>query len=242
MVIKSSAVGAETRRPAEQRAATFQGGDNEMVAAYTYLQRAVAIIAVLLPGSLVVGHRLFGGELLGSISAYYYTHMGNVFVGSLCALAVFFLSYSHRRVRAFELDNLLSRAACVAAVGVAVFPTSSNAVVAGGGEKLVSTLHLVFAGVLFGLLGVFSHFLFTKTNDPSTMTPEKQRRNRLYRTCGKLIFASMTLVIVSNVIQPPSSWHTLLWLETVCVLAFGTSWLVKGGFLGILADKTDPPN
>lgn len=122
MVIKSSAVGAETRRPAEQRAATFQGGDNEMVAAYTYLQRAVAIIAVLLPGSLVVGHRLFGGELLGSISAYYYTHMGNVFVGSLCALAVFFLSYSHRRVRAFELDNLLSRAACVAAVGVAVFP------------------------------------------------------------------------------------------------------------------------
>jgi hypothetical protein len=36
----------------------------------------------------------------------------------------------------------------------------------------------------------------------------------------------------------PDSWHLFLVLETVSVLAFGISWLVKGGFLGILADPT----
>ena len=212
-------------------------GDSELAAAYKYLQRAVGIIAVLLPATLIVGNFLFGGELLGSISAYYYTHMGNVFVGSLCALAVFFLSYNYRPLRSFELDNTLSRVASVAAVGVAVFPTARDAFDASGGERFVSTLHLICAAVLFGLLGIFSHFLFTRTDDATTMTHEKRQRNRLYRICGKLIFASIGLVALSNLVKPPASWHTLLWLETVCVVAFGISWLVKGGFLGILADK-----
>jgi hypothetical protein len=30
--------------------------------------------------------------------------------------------------------------------------------------------------------------------------------------------------------------HVLFWLESVMVVAFGVSWLVKGGFLGLLAD------
>ena len=30
--------------------------------------------------------------------------------------------------------------------------------------------------------------------------------------------------------------NALFWLETVAVLAFGASWLIKSGFLGILAD------
>ena len=35
--------------------------------------------------------------------------------------------------------------------------------------------------------------------------------------------------------------HAFFWLETICVVAFGISWLVKGGFLGILADKSPTP-
>jgi hypothetical protein len=259
MIIKSGGPGSESRRLAKESEAAFQrageatdpavaalefaegvaqAGYAELAAAYTYLQRAVGVIAVLLPATLVFGHLALGGKgLRGSISAYYYTHMGNVFVGSLCALAVFFLSYNYRPIRSFEIDNLLSSCAFLAAVGVAVFPTAGNAVVADGGEKLVSTLHLCCAGVLFGLLGVFAHFRFTKTGKSGVMTPEKRRRNRLYRVCGKLIFVSMALVLVSNAIKPPSSWHALFWLETMCVEAFGVSWLVKGGFWGLLADK-----
>ena len=265
MIIKSGGPGAESERLAEESEAAFEraqqapdpvvaaiefaegvarAGDAELAAAYTYLQRAVGVIAVLLPATLVVGHLVIGDTdepgLQGSISAYYYTHMGNVFVGALCALAVFFLSYNYRPIRSFETDNVLSRFASLAAVGVAVFPTADDAVFADSGEKLVSTLHLVCAGALFGLLGVFAMFRFTMTGKAAEITPEKRRRNRLYRVCGTLIFTSMALVLVSNVIKPPPSWHTLFWLETVCVVAFGVSWLVKGGFLGILADKPLP--
>ncbi len=261
MIIKGGGTGSESRRLAAESTAAFEraagaedpevaalelaeavakAGESELAAAYTYLQRAVGVLALLLPWTLATGHLALGGEgLLGSLSAYYYTHMGNVFVGTVCALAVFFLSYNYRPIRSWELDNLLSNCASASAVGVAVFPTSSGAVAASGGEKLVSILHMLSAGTLFGLLGIFAHFRFTKTAPSGAMTPEKRRRNRLYRICGKLIFVSMALVPISYAVGPPRSWHTLFWLETICVEAFGASWLVKGGFLGILSDKTE---
>jgi hypothetical protein len=226
-----------TDKAEKLEAAQDLAGDAALAAAYRYLQIAVGIIAILLPFVVVAGNYVFGSEeLLGSISAYYYTAMGSWFVGSLFALAVFFLSYNYRPLPSFELDNWLSRVACAAALGVALFPTTSDAATASGTEKFVGTLHLVCAGILFGMLAVFSYLLFTKS-DKATVTLAKKRRNRLYRTCGVVIAASMVLVGVSNLVEPPSSWHALLVLETVMVVAFGVSWLVKGGFLRILADK-----
>jgi hypothetical protein len=211
--------------------------DSALAAAYTHLQKAVGLIAFLLPFVVAIGNFPFDGiGLKGSISAYYYTPMGRVFVGSLCALGVFFLSYNYRPLPKFELDNTLSTFACIAAVGVAFLPTASNAVTASGDEKVVAFVHLLCAGSLFALLAIFSLFLFTKTDSAGTPTPEKAQRNRLYRTCGGIIVGSCLLVVVSNLVRPPRAWHALFWLESIGVVAFGVSWLVKGGFLGILAD------
>jgi uncharacterized membrane protein YobD (UPF0266 family) len=69
------------------------------------------------------------------------------------------------------------------------------------------------------------------------MSAQKRRRNQVYMVCGWIIVAAIVLVIVSNIVDPPSGWNTLYWLETVAVVAFGVSWLVKGEFLGILADR-----
>jgi hypothetical protein len=220
------------------REAQSLAAESALAAAYSHLRKAVGLIAVSLPFVVAVGNLvLFRGDFEGSISAYYHTHMGDYFVGSLFALAVFFLSYNYRPLPKFKLDNILSTFASVAAVGVAFFPTASDAGTASGGEKLVSTVHLIFAAILFGLLAVFSLFLFTMTGDAETMTAEKKRRNVVYRASGGIIVGSMLLVLVSNAVHAPSSWHSLFWLETVAVVAFGVSWLVKGGFLGILADK-----
>jgi hypothetical protein len=227
---------AETLAAAQELA-----GLSALAAAYQYLQRVVGIIAVLLPPVVAIGNFAFGGELMGSISAYYYTRMGNVFVGSLCALAVFFLSYNYRPLPGFELDHLLARFASAAAVGVALFPTASDAATASGGEKVVAVVHLACACTLFVLLAFFSLFLFTKSADSKPMSDQKRRRNLVYRTCGLIISAAIVLVVVSNVVKPPSSLHALFWLETTAVIAFGVSWLVKGGFLGILADPPAPP-
>jgi hypothetical protein len=211
--------------------------DSELAAAYTHLQQIIGIIAVGLPFVVVIGNMGFNGiELKGSISAYYYTPMGGVFVGALCALAVFFLSYNYRPLPKFRLDNILSTLASAVTVGVALLPTTSDAATASGSEKLVAFLHLVCACALFVLLAVFSLFLFTQTS-AETMTPEKARRNQVYRACGGVIVATIVLVMASNVADPPSSWHTLFWLESVGVVAFGVSWLVKGHAPPLWADR-----
>src|SRR4029079_13659412 len=110
--------------------------------AYSYLQKAVGLIAVTLPFVVAIGNPLTGGHgMKGSISAYYYTHMGNYFVGSLFALGVFFLSYNYRHLPEYRWDNILSNVATVMAVGVALFPTAREGSKATGGAKAVAYAH-----------------------------------------------------------------------------------------------------
>jgi hypothetical protein len=82
----------------------------------------VGIIGLALPIALLVGKPLVdGGDMLGSISAYYYTEMRNYFVGTLCALAVFLFSYRYA-----PRDNFLSTLASLFALGVVFFPTTPS--------------------------------------------------------------------------------------------------------------------
>jgi len=225
------------KKDALLRAAQILAGRDALAGAYSYLQKAVGLIAVTLPFVIAIGHVLTGGHgIQGSISAYYYTHMGNYFVGSLFALGVFFLSYNHRPLPKYELDNVLSNVAGAMAIGVALFPTSSDGVKAHGSDAVIAVVHLVFAGTLFVLLAVFSLFLFTKSDNAQRMTPAKRNRNRVYKTCGIVIVVALALIVVAEIAKPSRSWHALFWFESVAVVAFGVSWLVKGEFLGVLAD------
>jgi cellobiose-specific phosphotransferase system component IIC len=182
----------------------------------------------------VSGNKLFGGHLRGSISSYYYTRVGNVFVGVLFALAVFFLSYNYKPLRNFETDGILSKLLSLFAVGVAVFPTAEKIGAADRGEQLVSAVHLSCAGLLFVLLGVFSFFRFTLSDKPPDQRDkDKRARNAVFRICGLTIFGAIALVLLSMWAKPPASWHSLLWLETICVEAFGVSWLVKSGHVTV---------
>jgi hypothetical protein len=225
------------KKDALLREAQRLAGHDALAGAYSYLQKAVGLIAVTLPFVVAIGHVVTGGHgMPGSISANYYTHMGNYFVGSLFALGVFFLSYNHRPLPEYQLDNVLSNVAGAMAIGVALFPTSSDGVKAHGGDAVVAVVHLAFAGTLFVLLAVFSLFLFTKSDETQRMTRAKRNRNRVYTTCGIVIVVALALIVVAEIAKPSRSWHTLFWLESVAVVAFGVSWLVKGEFLGVLAD------
>jgi hypothetical protein len=205
-----------------------------LAAAYTYLQRAVGLIALALPFLLVgLNYFFFQHDVKGSISEYYYTPVGSVFVGSMCALAVFFLSYNHRPLPHYELDNIVSNVACIAALGVAFFPTARSASHATSGERVVAVVHLVSAAILFVSLAYFSLFLFRKRQGSDT-GPRKRWRNRIYTACGVVIVVAVVGVPVANAL----SWPVLLPLEWVAVFAFSVSWLVKGGLLPFL---NDPP-
>jgi hypothetical protein len=213
---------------------TTQGEvSTDLVISYLGLRRAVGILGTALPFVLVVGKWLLGGwGIQPSISAYYFTGMRDVFVGTLCAIGVFLLSY-----RGYErADDVTGNLACVFAVGVALFPTAPAAA-ASPFQTLVGYLHLAFASAFFLTLAYFSLALFRKTNPAKQMTEQKKQRNVVYTVCGYVILACIGLIVFDAVFLGHSSLQALdpvFWLESASVLAFGISWLTKGE--AILAD------
>ena len=82
------------------------------------------LLAFVLPLLLVgIGWWLDDDSVpLGSLSEYYYSGAREVFVGMLCALAVFLLAY---KVIELSLENILSMLAAVLVVVVVAFPTGA---------------------------------------------------------------------------------------------------------------------
>src|SRR5215468_1540580 len=96
-----------------------------LIISYLGLRKAVGFIGLGLPFVLIFGNQLFPDSpwFQYSISDYYYTHMRNVFVGSLCAIGVFLITY-----RGYDIcDRIAGALASVFAIGVALFPTTPEA-------------------------------------------------------------------------------------------------------------------
>ena len=202
-----------------------------LVISYLGLRKAVGVIGVALPFVLAFGKILLQGRgIEPSISDYYYTAMGNVFVGSLWAIGIFLLS-----TRGYDWrDETAGISACIFAVGVALFPTTPH----GMPITAIGRTHFTFAALFFLTLSYFSFFLFTEMAHDRKPTPRKLQRNVVYRVCGVAIVVCIVLIAAVKL------WHqeTLLglanpvfWLESVAVWSFGLSWLTKGET--ILKDK-----
>lgn len=211
---------------------TTPHNDDTFVQSYLFLRRAVGTIGLALPVVLIVGNLLWPpGVLLLSISGSFYSPLRGVFVGSMCALGVFLLSY-----RGYgRIDDIAGNVAAVAAVGLALFPTTPDFGPSTGTQQVIGAFHLAFAGVFFLTLAFFCWHLFPKTTDP-VPTPRKLRRNAVYRVCAVLIVVSIVLIGVTELTSVAKSAHPMLWLETVAILAFGVAWAVKGETLGVLRD------
>ena len=206
--------------------------NDSLVLSYLSLRRAVGLIGIALPFVLACGEILLKGwGLRGSISSYYYTAMGDVFVGSMCAIAVFLMSY-----RGYERkDDFAGNLACVFALGVALFPTAP-AVSVTPRDNVVGALHLFFAACFLLTLAYFSLRLFRLT--APNPTPQKLQRNKIYTVCGYTILVCVALCAVVKLLPGNAlllKFSPLFWLEGVAVVAFGVSWLTKGE--AILADK-----
>ena len=203
------------------------GPQDSLVLSYLSLRKAVGIIGFALPFVLAFGKILLQGPgIQRSISSYYYTDMRNVFVGSLCAIGIFFMT-----CRGYDLkDRIAGYFACVFAIGVALFPTTPDTD-ATSRDKLLGALHLSFAALLFLTLAYFSLKQFTQTDRDKIPTRRKLQRNTVYRVCGYTILASIFLMVVTALppVKTLVAWLTpLFWLESVAVVAFGVAWLTKG--------------
>lgn len=191
---------------------------------YLALRKAVGWIGILLPFVLLLGNTLlFGGNPnQPSISLYYYTPMRDVFVGGLSAVALFLFFYKGYD----RWDNITANIAGFSAVLVAWFPASET-----GSGGMANTVHFISAAIFLGSLAFFSLFLFTK--DDGSPTPEKLKRNRIYIACGAVMSVSLLALFIYFIIKREDHMSTpfIFLAETVALVAFGISWLTKGGTL-----------
>jgi len=202
-------------------------------------------MAILVPFILALLNWILFREGLGSsVSSYYHTNVGGVFVGTLCAIGVFLLAYKgYKRLdtdKIYEFsDNIVANLARVFAIGVALFPSAPE--IASQNDEIIAKVHVVFSALFLASLAYFAFFLFTKTHPPSVTHPftdeeqriahlrKKKHRNVVYRLSGIVIVLCIVLIGVNAALGDAlQAIRPVFWLEALAVSTFGFSWLVKG--------------
>jgi hypothetical protein len=208
-----------------------------VVLSYLALRRAVGTIAFALPFVVAIPPLLFRQTFETSISMYYYTGTRNVFVGGLCAVAMFMLG-----CRGYDIqDEIAGLFSAICALGVAFFPTSP--VCATMEQKHIGIVHYTFAGALFLTLAYFCLALFRMSAVGKEKTRRKVQRNMVYTICGVAILVSIGLLLLLDLVFGRTyligKIGTTFVFETTSLLSFGVAWLVKGG--AFLKDEAPQP-
>ncbi|MBK8737282.1 MAG: hypothetical protein IPL98_15815 [Saprospiraceae bacterium] len=189
------------------------------------------ILGMFFPIILTIGTQFFEcRELQNAISTYYYTNMRDFFVGILFAIGITFFCYNGYD----KYDRIASWFATVSIICIAVFPTNNESTCLFGLKSNLSTtsglLHNISATTLFITLAVMCLFLFTKSNQ--FPTEEKKIRNKIYKTCGIIIFSSLiflALYMNTNLLRLQfGHWKPVFLFESIMLIAFGFAWIVKG--------------
>jgi len=224
-------------------------GNQQLLVSYHKLQQTVGWIALLMP--IAVRVLAFAFERIfttNSISAYYYTDLRDVFVGSLVVggLLLAFFRTDDRK------DRWIAVVAGLSAIGIGLFPmdiaagvlTSPDTANPDSEAKLVQALrdgthgplgyHFVFVGAFFLLTFYLVTFRF-RANTPPNPTDQKRQRNGVYLVCGALMGLAFIWIGIL--------WHlgkqsSIFWPETLAVMAFAAAWLVKGQL--VLKDRQGP--
>ena len=215
---------------------------NPAILSYHALRRIVGVIALALPFVLTVGeilisllgphHRLPQPLLQGTISDYFYTPVGTLYVGGLTGIALFLISS-----RGYDrTDEIAGYLAGIFAFGVALFPSEDpRATLYSRLQIQIGYVHSAFAGLMFLAIAYFCLVLFRRTSPERRITRGKRRRNRIYAVCGVVILACTAVMAGLTVFEGDprlAPFHLFLVCESLAMFAFGVAWLTKGkGFL-----------
>ncbi len=210
--------------------------ERSLIVSYLAMRRLIGILGISLPFVVVLGGFVQGEpRLQGSISGYYFTNMRDFYVGISSGVALFLLSY-----RGYErIDDIVAKISGMFAAGLVFFPTAmySGKVVRVGmfliDDNISEVIHGAFGGLFFLALSYNSLFLFTRRH-PGVMGKGKKRRNIIYRLCGIVMILAITCIAVYTMFFRGTflaATNPVLMLESVALIAFGISWLVKGNTL-----------
>jgi hypothetical protein len=190
-------------------------------------RRLIGWVGLLLPALLVViaieRDGLARWRSLESISAYYYTGAVAAFVGMVVALALFLFTYRGFDNPHHQADRAVAIVAGFAALAVAFFPTAAPADVPPltWWTRTTGVIHHAAALMLFAMFAVFALWLFRMRSDGKTETTGW--RNKVYLACGVAIVACIGWAGYNGY-----SGRQIFVPESIALVAFSFSWLVKG--------------
>jgi heme A synthase len=95
-----------------------------------------------------------------------------------------------------------------------------------------ATAHYAAAALLFTMFAVFSLVLFTRRDPAQPDAPDKTWRNAVYYGCGVAILAGIAWAAVAGM-----GGGSIFLPESIVLVAFATSWLVKGSIHKTIAER-----
>ena len=199
-------------------------------------RQLIGYIGLVLPFLLILIAVIRDGmerwKSLESISAYYYTGAVAAFSGMLVALSLFLFTYRGYANKYNWADRLVAKTAAVASLVIAFFPTEAPGDVSAlpWWTPTTGILHHAAAILLFTMFGIFALWLFRLTADGERPVADKRWRNKFYLFCGVAILACIAWAGINGLNGKP-----IFWAESIALIAFALSWLVKGYALNTIA-------
>lgn len=206
-----------------------------MVMSFRLMRLIVGILGLIIGIILPIISALLSDcfHIQESISHYYYTIAGDVFVGLLCAVAFFLIMYPGEG----KWEDLWTNIAGVCALAVAFFPTGYYQIIDTCTKysfvfsNWVSKLHLIFAGLFFIILGGVAFFQFPKITAQMT-NREFVNRKWFYKGCGITMWICILILLPMTFSESYSHFLSVnkivFFIEVLALVAFGWCWLKKG--------------
>ena len=174
------------------------------------------------------------GSFKSSVSHYYYTTMGEIFTGTLLAVALFMICYTGHPKRPGEKglsDNAMTNLAGIFAIGVVAFPTASDVVMKDNLRSFISSretgwIHYGFAAAFFIVLAVMSMVNFRRSQNQAAFG--KGKDDPFFMQCGIVMLGCLVMVPILSGVEVIQPIHPTFILEAIALIAFGLSWLKKG--------------
>ncbi|GAA6209753.1 DUF998 domain-containing protein [Cognatishimia sp. WU-CL00825] len=203
---------------------------------YFNVRQALGVIAMAFPLVLLTGGYITHGQVLPSISDYYFSSMRDFVVGALVAIGIFLMAYQgDRPSHASRRENITGLLSGASAIGLALFPNKPHA------NGIETFFHAIMDDRISVGLHFLSSFVFLTTLTIFCLSRFARTANgpvrRVYRICGWLIISAGVLATYASFVRAfdwfdarvwVEQWNLIFWLEACGIWAFCVSWLLKG--------------
>ena len=208
------------------------------------IRKLIGILGLALPFALP----LTANDFLSSISHYYYLPLPSlILIIILSTLALFLISYKGYKIdgtgaKEYLSDDWITNIGGLAALIVVIVPTCcygsesveveaicelENYPLLGHDLSWKDSIHLISAVVFLFAMGWMSIYKFTRGSEKDSL------EYMIYNICGYLVWGSIGVLFVYFALKRlindfPEAKYIIYIMETIAVVPFGVSWLIKG--------------